>query len=266
MRSVGFAWFLASAALRCSCGAVTDVRPSMKRILLTYAIVCAAVFAVTRLEDVEGIGPYVHLVVAAVFLVTAIRLTRPNPAHYGLALAGMLVPSDDDRPVGPLGLFDLARAAWRALPSALVELGVAIGVGAVVFPLYALGYHWWNQPESFALVLPPNLGSFVLAQLVVVALPEEAFFRGYLQTSLGDLEKRRLRIFGVEVAPGAWLLQAVLFAAIHFIVEPNPARLAVFFPGLLFGWTRAWRGGIGAALALHAMSNLYSEILARSWL
>jgi membrane protease YdiL (CAAX protease family) len=40
----------------------------------------------------------------------------------------------------------------------------------------------------------------------------------------------------------------------------------VFFPALLFGWVRAWRGGIGAALALHASSNLYSEILARSWL
>jgi membrane protease YdiL (CAAX protease family) len=35
---------------------------------------------------------------------------------------------------------------------------------------------------------------------------------------------------------------------------------------LLFGWVRAWRGGVGAAIALHAMSNLYSEILARSWL
>jgi membrane protease YdiL (CAAX protease family) len=73
-------------------------------------------------------------------------------------------------------------------------------------------------------------------------------------------------VLGVELALGAWVLQAALFAAIHFMVEPHPARLAVFFPALLFGWTRAWRGGIGAALTLHAMSNLYSEILARSWL
>ena len=73
-------------------------------------------------------------------------------------------------------------------------------------------------------------------------------------------------VLGVELALGPWVLQAVLFAAVHFMVEPHPARLAVFFPALLFGWTRGWRGGIGAALALHAMSNLYSEILARSWL
>ena len=101
---------------------------------------------------------------------------------------------------------------------------------------------------------------------VVIALPEEAFFRGYLQTSLSDLAKTRVVVLGVELSPGPWLLQAALFALIHFVVEPHAARLAVFFPGLLFGWVRSWRGGIGAAIALHAMSNLYSEILARSWL
>ena len=44
-----------------------------------------------------------------------------------------------------------------------------------------------------------------------------------------------------------------------------PARLAVFFPGLLFGWIRAWRGGMGAAMAVHAASNIWSEILLSGW-
>jgi membrane protease YdiL (CAAX protease family) len=198
---------------------------------------------------------------------TSIRLTRRDPEHFGVALGGLLEPTTDDRPAGPLGLFDLGRAIRKALPSAAVELGMAAGIGAVVFPLYAVGFYWWNQPAGdFSLVLPPNIASFAIAQLIVIALPEEAFFRGYLQTSLSDLTDKRVRVLGVELAPGGWLLQAALFAAIHFLVEPHPARLAVFFPALLFGWTRAWRGGIGAALVLHAMSNLYSEILARSWL
>jgi hypothetical protein len=232
-----------------------------------YGLVCAAVFAVTRLEPIAVIGQYVHLVVAAIFLLTSMRLTRSNPAHFGVALGGLLEPPTDDRAAGPLGLFDLGRAIRKALPSAARELGVALGIAAVVFPLYALGFYWWNQPVGgFSLTLPPNVASFALAQLIVVALPEEAFFRGYLQTAFSDLRENRLRVLGAELAPSAWLLQAILFAAIHFIVEPHPARLAVFFPALLFGWARAWRGGIGAALALHAMSNLYSEILARSWL
>ncbi len=240
---------------------------SLRQILWVYTLVCVAVFGVTRLERVGGVRQYVPLVVAALFLLTAIRLTRRNPVHYGVALGGLLAPSDDERPAGPLGLFDLGRAVVGAVPPALNELGVAVVVSAVVFPLYAAGYLWWWEPSrSFELSLPPNLLNLVLAQLVVVALPEEAFFRGYVQTALTDLSEMRVRVLGIEVAPAAWILQAALFALVHFLVQPHPARLAVFFPGLLFGWVRAWRGGVGAAIALHAMSNLYSEILARSWL
>ena len=246
---------------------MAHARASLRQVLWVYALVCVAVFAVTRLEPLAGVGQYVHLVVAAIFLLTSIRLTRRDPEHFGVALGGLLEPTTDDQPAGPLGLFDLGRAIRKALPSAAVELGTADGIGAVVFPLFAVGLYWWNQPAGdFSLVLPPNIASFAIAQLIVIALPEEAFFRGYLQTSLSDLTNKGVRVLGVELAPGGWLLQAALFAAIHFLVEPHPARLAVFFPALLFGWTRAWRGGIGAALVLHAMSNLYSESLARSWL
>jgi membrane protease YdiL (CAAX protease family) len=232
-----------------------------------YLLVCLAVFAVTRLEDVPPIGDYAYLLVAAIFLLTSIRLARTEIRHFGLALGGLLEPSTNDRARGPLGLWDLARALHAALPSAVKELGVAAGVAAVVFPLYAIGFYGWTEPaQPFSLSLPPDLANLALTQLVVVALPEEAFFRGYLQTALGDNERRRVRILGVELAPAAWIAQAALFSIVHLIVEPHPARLLVFFPGLLFGWVRAWRGGIGAGLALHAMSNLYSEILSRSWL
>jgi len=244
-----------------------DAPASRRRILWVYLLVCGAIFCVTRVEPLAVLGQYVPLVVAAIFLMTSIRLTRSDPAHYGVALSGLLEPADDDRPAGPLGLFDLGRAIRKALPSAAMELGVAAGIAAVVFPLYALGFYWWHQPtEGFSLTVPPNIASFAASQIIVIALPEEAFFRGYLQTALSDLGQKRCRVLGAELAPGAWALQAILFAAIHFMVDPRPARLAVFFPALLFGWIRSWRGGIGAALTLHAMSNLYSEILARSWL
>ncbi len=246
---------------------MAQARVSFRRVLGVYGLVCVAIFAVTRFEPSTSIGRYAHLVVATIFLLTAIRLTREDPRHYGVALAGLLEPARDDRPAGPLGLFDLGRAVRQALPSAVAEVGVAAGIAMVVFPLYAVVFNWWHRPEgNFSLTLPADVSGFAMAQLIVVALPEEAFFRGYLQTALSDLETNRLRVIGVLLAPGAIVLQAILFAAIHFAVEPNPARLAVFFPALLFGWTRAWRGGIGAALTLHAMSNLYSEILVRSWL
>ena len=99
-----------------------------------------------------------------------------------------------------------------------------------------------------------------------MALPEEALFRGTFQTRLHDRWPPKAKILGAALDLRAWLLTAGLFAIVHFVSIPNPARLAVFFPGLLFGWLRAWRGGIGAAMLLHAMSNVLAEILEKGWL
>jgi hypothetical protein len=114
--------------------------------------------------------------------------------------------------------------------------------------------------------LPDDILSFALTQLLVVALPEEALFRGTIQTRLHDAWPPRRSILGARLDVRAWLLQAALFAAVHFASIPHPARLAVFFPALLFGWMRAWRGGIGAAMLLHALSNVLAEILEKGWL
>jgi membrane protease YdiL (CAAX protease family) len=99
-----------------------------------------------------------------------------------------------------------------------------------------------------------------------VGLPEETLFRGYFQTRLSDRFTGRLRLAGVSLSPEALIIQAVLFAAVHFAADPNPARLAVFFPALLFGFMREWRGGVGAVIAFHALCNLFSDILVRGWL
>ena len=107
---------------------------------------------------------------------------------------------------------------------------------------------------------------FVLGQLLVVALPEEALFRGYFQTRLEDLFPARSRLLGAQVSWPALIIQAALFAVLHFLVGFAPARLAVFFPGVLFGYIRARRGGIGAAVWFHALSNGLSEFLTRGWL
>lgn len=246
---------------------MTEAQRSCSQILWVYVLVGAAVFVVTRFEQAPVVGAYLHLVVAAIFLGASLQLARGEQQHYGIALGGLLEPADDERPRGPLGLWDLGRALWEALPSALRELSIAFGVAIIVFPLYGLGFAAFQEPtRELSLSLPPSLPTLALTQWLLVALPEEAFFRGYLQTALSDLETGRVRFLGASLAPRAWMLQAALFALLHLAVQPQPARLAVFFPALLFGWLRAWRGGIGAASALHALANLYSETLARSWL
>src|SRR5262249_5427650 len=138
------------------------------------------------------------------------------------------------------------------------ECSVALSVAAIVFPPFALGFKLWNQPpHAFHWNPPPDLVSLFFAEICVVGLPEEALFRGYFQTRLADLWPKTLCILRVPLSLPSWIGQACLFALVHFLVEPHPARLAVFFPGLLFGWLRAWRGGIGAALIFHSLCNIY---------
>ncbi len=102
----------------------------------------------------------------------------------------------------------------------------------------------------------------LLVHLVMVALPEEVFYRGFVQTRLAQVFSRRWRFFGTLVGPEV-IVASALFALSHLVTIPHPYRLAVFFPGLLFGWLRARTGGILAPAFLHAASNVLLEFLVR---
>lgn len=109
-------------------------------------------------------------------------------------------------------------------------------------------------PMAKTLRLPPKLPLLIVSQVLVVALPEEFFFRGYIQQRLG------------EVMSGwhAWLLSAALFALGHYLVTFHPASLLVFFPGLLFGILRHLSGSVLAGSLFHATCNVVMEVLHRS--
>ena len=103
---------------------------------------------------------------------------------------------------------------------------------------------------------------FTLTQILLVAFPEEWFFRGYLQTRLDQWLGTRWKILGADLGWG-WILAAAAFACLHPILIPGVHRLLVFFPALLFGWLRARGGNIGAAVIVHAGSNVLLAVLTR---
>jgi membrane protease YdiL (CAAX protease family) len=258
------------------------VSKPVREVLIVYAIVCALTFAITRLRSIPGWAEWVHLLVGGMFLIFAVKLAQREPAgvrggshegfgggapdvisgmqRHGIDLAGVLGPPEGSND----SLFTSVR---KAIPSALKETGIALAVAAVVFPPFAIGFWWWiglpSRPFSFG--VPEDFGSFALAQLLVVGLPEESLFRGWFQTRLTDAFPKTVKILWVPLSPPAWIAQAVLFAVVHYVVDFNPAKLAVFFPGLLFGWMRGWRGGIGASILFHAMCNVYADLLKHGW-
>lgn len=224
---------------------------SVARILLTTALVSALTAGVSWLAPREHSGALVGGVFLAATWWTVFRHNDNAVQDAGLSLGGLLERE-------PLNLRRLSRAA-------LVATLWALGCAAIIFPPFWIGFVAWFKPTAQFMLLFPREGvDAVLGQLLVVALPEEAFFRGYLQTSLDKHFRHRIRVFGAEIGP-ALVITAALFAVGHVLTIPNPGRLAVFFPALVFGWLRARTGGIGAAVLLHALSNLLSATLSRSY-
>jgi hypothetical protein len=230
---------------------------------------------------------FVALAVAAL---VQIDVTLPAVGHVGSALVSVLFLY---APMIVLGRRqeDLYDYGFRAEP---IRRGVVTAsvVMAIVFPLFVGGYlvfyevachskllahlvprgmcaqyggldawHWPRWSWSLDTEQPKVLSAgFVLVQMLVVALPEELFFRGFL---LGLLEKRfppKRRVLGGGVGL-ALVLSALAFAIIHIPKEGDPRNLATFFPGLVFGWMRSATGSILASTVTHGASNILVRVL-----
>jgi membrane protease YdiL (CAAX protease family) len=108
------------------------------------------------------------------------------------------------------------------------------------------------------------LGWLLAGQLLVVALPEEAFFRGYVLSRLRAVWPPRRRLWGVPFGR-AHVLSAALFALVHLVVVPHPARLMVFFPALVFAWLGERSRGALAPAVHHALCNVVLRVLQRCY-
>jgi membrane protease YdiL (CAAX protease family) len=62
------------------------------------------------------------------------------------------------------------------------------------------------------------------------------------------------------------LASSAIFALAHFAIGFHPARLAVFFPSLLFGRLAERTGGIAASVTLHVLSNLMMQFVSTQYL
>ncbi|MEL6547254.1 MAG: CPBP family intramembrane glutamic endopeptidase, partial [Myxococcota bacterium] len=93
-----------------------------------------------------------------------------------------------------------------------------------------------------------------------VALPEETFYRGYLQPRLESKWAPRRAIFGVRLGVAA-LIATFLFALGHVLGEWNPLRMGPFIPGLVFAWQRNASGSVIGAISYHALCNILGEVL-----
>jgi hypothetical protein len=220
------------------------------------ALVTGLVTALSALLADRWIATAVGLTFFGATWATVWRKDDAVVTHRGLAFAGLVLP-------GQLDAFGVAREAG-------VAVGWALLLAAICFVPFYLGFRLWAQwvwhvphPLLFAL-RPAHVANELAAQVLIVALPEEAFYRGYVQGRLEDAWPSRRRVLGASVGPSILVTSAV-FALGHVATIRDPGRLAVFFPSLVFGWLRARTGGVGAPIAFHALCNLFSESLMRGY-
>lgn len=154
-------------------------------------------------------------------------------------------------------LFALVVPAYFAIYVAFAEVLRHLPPSVVPY-LSPYGGNWAFKPR-----LPEKFDLWVLDQMLVVALPEEFFYRGFIQTRLRDAYPQGKIFWGARLGP-AFLLTALLFALGHLAIF-QVWRLAVFFPALLFGWLRERTGTVFGSSVFHAACNLYELILRASF-
>jgi membrane protease YdiL (CAAX protease family) len=198
---------------------------------LTALLVTAAGVGLAFLIERHGVGwisKYRSTLIAAIWLyfpLPFILFKKESPANYGIG--------------------------WGR---GLRGLGETLAVSIVVLiPFYAVFFSIY--PPRWALhMLPKGLPAAAVLQFLVISLPEEFFFRGYLQTELEKISDRKWKLLGAQLGTG-WIAASAIFALGHLAVFPSLLRAGVFFPALLFGWARARTGSILHSSIMHALFN-----------
>ncbi|MBW2262169.1 MAG: CPBP family intramembrane metalloprotease [Deltaproteobacteria bacterium] len=222
---------------------MADGAASRRDILEPLVLVAVSLVAAVCVVLLKPVHPFIDGnatgIVGIVFLLltwAAIQRRKEHPADYGLSLGQW-----------PRELLDVAILAM------------------VIFPAFFIGFRlWWRVRTGIDWDLPWPLWQLAATHILVVALPEEFLYRGFVQQRLGRVLRGRIRILGTQVG-WAVVITAALFAAGHFLTDMRVDRLATFFPALVFGWLKERRGSLVGPVLFHASANFFSDILAEGY-
>ncbi len=178
-------------------------------------------------------------------IVLALRLSTHYPSGFPLLQPDLLGAALFL--YAPFLYYRKGRApSWTRLGDAKrsATLFLALGMGGALAYLLvsALPLSPFSSSHGTEVTL---FGPFVIRQAVLVALPEEVFFRGYLY----DVFEEK----GWEPI----LATSLLFAAGHLAIHASAYRALTFFPALLFGWGRKKSGNLYVPVFLHLLFNLF---------
>lgn len=217
-----------------------------------YVVTLVVIRVVVQLVQGLGLPDLLLAIVPILFMygpVWVCRLRGADPWDYPMAL-----PSFRE------------REPWLEALRWLVVLVL------IVFVPFVIGYHYWQTVGVPALqellhvrlyshlpalgwIWPANPLKLLAYNLFFVAIPEEMFYRGYIQSRLNEILPPRWVVFGTKVGPGL-LWTCLLFAFGHSLVIFQWWHVFIIIPSLAFGWLRERTNGIVAGAFFHAWCNV----------
>ena len=139
-------------------------------------------------------------------------------------------------------------------------LPILCKVCLVIFPAMFIGL-WLLKLCGFELPLRPVLPQnhkwtcWVFYQFMYVAVAEEVFFRGYVQSNILALA---IAIKGGRHRLSKWIsivLSAACFAVAHIIVQGQIISVLTFLPGLILGWLFVRTRSLLGPILFHGLAN-----------
>lgn len=180
-------------------------------------------------------------------------------AHHIEALIDLALPPYGVKKIVPR-FHDIADELIIFIKTSIVILIPYIFLYFLYFKSLALSQ---GRELNLALNLPYRLGYEIITQIFVVALPEELFYRGFLQSSL--LKKWPNNRFVLNIPLGrAIIVTNIIFAFAHVASTLWLLRLLTFFPGLIFSYLAFKNRSILSAILFHALCNITGKILSVS--
>jgi len=182
------------------------------------------------------LGAYQGPILAYIITVVVITIMRSFlPSEYVFPLAAVLM----------FGMPFIMKSNVEGLKWNLRGVLVGVTISAVILSLYVIviGKPFQLSKVSF---------SFIIPHLVLVAIPEEVFFRGYLQEKIGN------NLRGV-------LLVSLLFAVAHVVTRCLGGgcggmgyllTFLTFFPSIVMGYMYIISGTLWANIMFHFLANV----------
>lgn len=158
--------------------------------------------------------------------------------------------------------------AWRSVRATFKKVAL---YSAVFLPLYAAGFFLAFGVKGWGVPNPQIFVFSFVGNLAFAALPEEIFFRGYVQSRLTGAATTVRRIGFLPITRPI-VETAAIFAVTHAVFLANPfslqglERLTTFFPGLLFGALRHDADDVMTPAIFHALCNAWLYSLQNGYL